>query len=152
MTELDIFMLQAQNNQGTGMYQVALAFSVWVAFRVSNLTGEKHSDNVFAKIAATGFGLSTAFFFNMTYAFWSWNMEATAHRLLELQQSGTEISGLAKDFVENMGATAAAPGFSIIPSDPVALVLIVSILVLILYPIWAPKKQHPDKTKEWKGQ
>ena len=26
MTELDIFMLQAQNNQGTGMYQVALAF------------------------------------------------------------------------------------------------------------------------------
>ena len=34
MTELDILMLQAQNNQGTGMYQVAMAFSIWVAFRV----------------------------------------------------------------------------------------------------------------------
>jgi len=27
MTELEIFMLQAQNNQGTGMYQVALALA-----------------------------------------------------------------------------------------------------------------------------
>ena len=89
MTELDIFMLQAQNNQGTGMYQVALAFSVWVAFRVSGIAGQQYSYNVIVKLAATGFGLGTLFFFNMTYAFWSWNMESTAHRLVELQNSGT---------------------------------------------------------------
>ena len=140
MTELEIFMLQAQNNQGTGMYQVALAFSIWVAFRVSGIAGQQYSDSIIVKLAATGFGLGTLFFFNMTYAFWSWNMEATAHRLVELQNSGTELSGLAQGFVENMGATATVPSFSIIPSDPVAVVLQVSILVLIMLPIWAPKK------------
>lgn len=140
MTELDIFMLQAQNNQGTGMYQVALAFSIWVAFRVSGIAGQQYSDNIVVKIAATGFGMGTLFFFNMTYAFWSWNMAVTGHKLVELQNSGTEISALAQSYVDTMGATAAAPSFSMIPSDPVALILQVSILVLILLPIWAPKK------------
>ena len=140
MTELDIFMLQAQNNQGTGMYQVALAFSVWVAFRVSGIARQQYSDNVIVKIAATGFGLGTLFFFNMTYSFWAWNMESTAHRLVELQNSGTELSGLAQSFVTNMNATATVPGFSMIPSDPVAIILQISILVLILLPIWAPNK------------
>ena len=96
MTELEIFMLQAQNNQGTGMYQVALAFSIWVAFRVSGIAGQQYSDSIIVKLAATGFGLGTLFFFNMTYAFWSWNMESTAHRLVELQNSGTELSGLLR--------------------------------------------------------
>jgi hypothetical protein len=140
MTELDILMLQAQNNQGTGMYSVAMAFSIWVAFRVSGITRDKYSDNLIVKIAATGFGLTTLFFFNMTYAFWSWNMAATAHRLAELQVSGTEISAVAQGFVENMGATATVPSFSIITSDPIAVILQVSILVLIMLPIWTPKK------------
>ena len=99
MTELDIFMLQAQNNQGTGMYQVALAFSIWVAFRVSGIAGQQYSDNIVVKIAATGFGMGTLFFFNMTYAFWSWNMAVTGHKLVELQNSGTEISALAQSYV-----------------------------------------------------
>ena len=51
MTELDILMLQAQNNQGTGMYSVAMAFSIWVAFRVSGITRDKYSDNLIVKIA-----------------------------------------------------------------------------------------------------
>ena len=140
MTELDILMLQAQNNQGTGMYQVAMAFSIWVAFRVSGITRDKYSDNLIVKIASTGFGLATLFFFNMTYAFWSLNMATTAHRLAELQVSGTELSAVAQSFVENMGANATVPSFSMIPSDPVALILQASILVLILFPIWAPKK------------
>ena len=140
MSELDILMLQSQNVQGTGMYQVALAFSIWVAFRVSNITGEKHNDNVIAKIAATGFGLSTLFFFNMTYAFWSWNMTSTGYRLFELQKSGTEISAIAQSFVENIGATSTVPEFSMIPSDPIALVLTMSIFVMIMFPIWGPKK------------
>jgi hypothetical protein len=67
-------------------------------------------------------------------------MQSTAHRLVELQNSGTELSGLAQGFVENMVATAKLPPFPIIPSDPVAVVLQVSILVLIMLPIWAPKK------------
>ncbi len=140
MTEMDILMLQAQSNQGTGMYQVAMAFSVWVAFRVANVTGEKYSDNLLAKITASAFGLCTLFFFNMTYAFWSFNMAATGHRLVQLQESGTEISALAQTYASNIGATAAAPEFSIIPSDPVAIVLVLSILILVLLPIWSPKK------------
>lgn len=67
-------------------------------------------------------------------------MAATAHRLAELQVSGTELSAVAQGFVENMGATATVPSFSMIPSDPVAVILQASILVLILLPIWAPKK------------
>lgn len=140
MTELDILMLQAQNNQGTGMYQVAMAFSIWVAFRVSGITRDKYSDNLIVKMASTAFGLTTLFFFNMTYAFWNLNMATTAHRLSELQVSGTELSAVAQGFVENMGANATVPSFSMIPSDPVAVILQVSILVLILLPIWQPKK------------
>ena len=58
-----VVLLYSQNNQGTGMYQVALAFSVWVAFRVSGIAGQQYSDNVIVKLAATGFGPG-AWFFN----------------------------------------------------------------------------------------
>ena len=140
MTELDILMLQAQNNQGTGVYQVALAFSVWVAFRVSTVVGRDHADNLVAKLAGTIFGLATLFFFAMTYAFWDFNMQGTGHRLAMLAAEGTEISAMSKAYVANIGATTTPPTFSLIASSPVALLLQLSILALIVTPIWGPKK------------
>jgi hypothetical protein len=140
MTELDIFMLQAQSTQGTGAYQIAMAFTIWVAFRVAVVTGEKHSENMLAKLAATVFGLGALFYLNMTYAFYSFNMAGTAHRLAELQASGTEISAMAANYVANLGGTTTPPSFSLVPADPIMIAFEASVLLLILVPIWGAKK------------
>ena len=140
MTELEIFMLQAQSSQATGAYQIAMAFSVWVAFRVASVVGKEHGSNLVAKVAGSVFGLGTLFFFNMTYAFYSFNMASTGHRLAQLQASGSEISALAADYVIQSGASTTAPAMSLLPSDPIIALLELSILTLILVPIWMPKK------------
>ena len=86
MTEFEIFALNSSmNSSSTGAYQIAMAFSIWVAFRAANLTGQQYADNIIAKTAATVFGLATLFYFNMTYAFWSFNQAATSYRLAELK-------------------------------------------------------------------
>ena len=140
MTELEIFMLQAQSSQATGAYQIAMAFSVWVAFRVASVVGKDHESNLVAKVAGSVFGLGTLFFFNMTYAFYSFNMASTGHRLAQLQASGGEISAVAADYVIQSGASTTAPAMSLLPSDPIIALLELSILTLILVPIWMPKK------------
>tara|TARA_B110000438_G_C15437881_1_gene489086 strand:+ start:122 stop:544 length:423 start_codon:yes stop_codon:yes gene_type:complete len=140
MTELEIFMLQAQSSQATGAYQIAMAFSVWVAFRVASVVGKEHESNLVAKVAGSVFGLGTLFFFNMTYAFYSFNMASTGHRLAQLQASGGEISAVAADYVIQSGASTTAPAMSLLPSDPIIALLELSILTLILVPIWMPKK------------
>lgn len=140
MTELEIFTLQSMNNQSTGAYQIAMAFTIWVAFRAANVTSQQYGDSLPAKIAATVFGLGALFYLNMTYAFYSFNMAATGHRLAELQASGGEISKLASDYVANIGATTTPPSFSLIPSDPVMIAFEIAILAMILTPLWGPKK------------
>ena len=140
MTELDILLLQAQNNQGTGAYQIAMAFTIWVAFRAATVTGQNYSDSMIAKVSATVFGLSALFFLNMTYAFYSFNMAATGHRLAELQASGTEISGISASYIANMGASTTEPTFSLIPGDPVMILMELAILAMIIVPIWGAKK------------
>lgn len=139
MTEFEIMMLQASNVQSTGTYQVAMSFSIWVAFRVARTVGDGYASNIIAKLAGTIFGLGTLFFFNMTYAFWSFNMASSGHRLAQLQANGGEISELAMQYVANSGASTAVPQFSLVPSDPVMILLELAILVLILTPIWKPK-------------
>lgn len=140
MTEFEIFALSSMNSSSTGAYQIAMAFSIWVAFRAANVTGQQYADNMIAKLAATVFGLATLFYFNMTYAFWAFNQAATSYRLAELKASGGEISSMASAFVEQTGATTAAPSFSLVPSDPIILALELAILTMIIYPIWGPKK------------
>jgi len=140
MTELDILMLQAQQNQSTGAYQIAMAFTIWVAFRVASVTGKEHSDNIIAKLAASVFGLGALFYLNMTYAFYSFNMSGTAHRLAELQASGTELSALSVGYVANFGGTITPPSFSLVPAEPIMMAFEAAILLLIMFPIWGPKK------------
>lgn len=140
MTEMEILMLQAQSVQGTGMYQVAMAFSIWVAFRIASNVGQNYSDNILAKISSTIFGLGTLFFFNMTYAFWNFNMVSTGHRLAELKASGGDVSALATGFIANSGATATPPVFSVVPSDPVFILMLLAIAYMILRPTWGANK------------
>ena len=99
-------------------------------------------DNIIAKTAATVFGLATLFYFNMTYAFWSFNQAATSYRLAELKASGGDISSMASAFVTQTGATTTPPTFSLVPGqgDPIIIALELAILTMILYPIWGPKK------------
>ncbi|MGB0315322.1 MAG: hypothetical protein ACPHS9_05945 [Parvibaculales bacterium] len=140
MTEFEIFALSSMNSSSTGAYQIAMAFSIWVAFRAANLTGQQYADNIIAKTAATVFGLATLFYFNMTYAFWSFNQAATSYRLAELKESGGDISSMASAFVTQTGATTTPPTFSLVPGDPIIIALELAILTMILYPIWGPKK------------
>jgi hypothetical protein len=67
-------------------------------------------------------------------------MASTGHRLAQLQASGGEISALAADYVIQSGASTTAPAMSLLPSDPIIALLELSILTLILVPIWMPKK------------
>jgi hypothetical protein len=76
----------------------------------------------------------------MTYAFYSFNMAGTAHRLAELQASGTEISAMAANYVANLGGTTTPPSFSLVPADPIMIAFEASVLLLILVPIWGAKK------------
>ena len=140
MTELEILTLQSMNNQSTGAYQIAMAFTIWVAFRASNLTSQQYADNIGAKIAATVFGLGAVFYLNLTYAFYSFNMASTGHRLADLQAGGGEISALAVNYIANTGASTTPPAFSLIPSDPVMIAFELAILAMILVPLWGRKK------------
>ena len=63
MTEFEIFALSSMNSSSFSAYQIAMAFSIWVAFRAANLTGQQYADNIIAKTAATVFWLSHTFLF-----------------------------------------------------------------------------------------
>ena len=71
MTELDIVSVQAQSNQATGLYFIGIAFSIWVAFRVSSVVNQRSPDNTVMKIIASAFGLCVVYYSNLVQAFYS---------------------------------------------------------------------------------
>ena len=85
MTELDIMNLQSGSVQSTGLYFIGMAFSIWVAFRVSSVVSQRSPDNVVMKAIASIFGLCVVYYFNMTMSFYTYNMELTGHRLANLK-------------------------------------------------------------------
>lgn len=139
MTELEIFNLQANSNQATGIYFVGMAFSIWVAFRVSSVVSQRTPDNTVMKAIASVFGICVVYYFNLVQSFYNYNMELAGHRLAMLQADGGEVSQAGIDFVENIGASTAAPQFSLVPVDPIQYVFMASVLAIILLPLWGPQ-------------
>jgi len=139
MTELDILNLQSGSIQSTGLYFVGMAFSIWVAMRVSSVVSQRSPDNTIMKIIASVFGLCTVYYFALVQAFYNYNMEVTAHRLASLNASGGDVSAASMDFVANIGATTTPPQFSLVPADPVQYVYMAAVLAIILLPLWGPQ-------------
>jgi hypothetical protein len=139
MTELDILNLQSGSIQSTGLYFVGIAFTVWVAMRVSSVVSQRSPDNTVMKIIASVFGLCTVYYFALVQAFYNYNMEVTGHRLASLKASGGDVSAASMDFVANVGATTTPPQFSLVPVDPVQYVYMAAVLAIILLPLWGPQ-------------
>lgn len=139
MTELDILNVQANSNQATGIYFVGMAFSIWVAFRVSSVVSQRSPDNTVMKAIASAFGICIVYYFNLVQSFYTYNMELTGHRLAMLKASGGDVSAAGMDFVANIGASTTAPQFSLVPADPVQYVFIAAVLAIILLPLWGPQ-------------
>ena len=116
-----------------------MAFSIWVAFRAANVTGQQYADNIIAKTAATVFGLAYTILFQHDLCILVVQPAALSYRLAELKASGGEISSMASSFVTQTGATTTPPSFSLVPGDPIIIALELAILTMILYPIWGPK-------------
>lgn len=139
MTELDILNLQAASNQATGIYFVGIAFSIWVAFRVSSVVSQRAADNLVMKIIASAFGLCVIYYNNLVQAFYNYNMETAGHRLASLKASGGEVSDASMAYVANIGASTTPPEFSLVPADPVQYVFMAAVLAIILLPLWGPQ-------------
>lgn len=142
MTELEILNAQANSNQATGIYFVGMAFSIWVAFRVSSVVSQRTPDNVAMKAIASAFGLCVVYYFNLVQSFYNYNMELAGHRLAMLKANGGDVSQAGMDFVANIGASTAAPQFSLLPIDPVQYVFMASVLAIILLPLWGPQAEN----------
>ena len=139
MTELDILNLQASNIQSTGLYFIGLAFSIWVAFRVSSVVSQRTPDNMVMKVIAAAYGVCVVFYFNMTMAFYAYNFTSAGHRLAVLQADGGDVSALGQQLITNTGASTTPPMFSLLPSDPVLYVFMASVLAIILLPLFGPQ-------------
>ena len=139
MTELDIMNLQSGSVQSTGLYFIGMAFSIWVAFRVSSVVSQRSPDNVVMKAIASIYGLCVVYYFNMTMSFYTYNMELTGHRLANLKASGGDVSQAGMDYVANIGASTTPPTFSLMPNDPVMYAFLAAVLAIILLPLWGPQ-------------
>ena len=139
MTELDILNVQANSNQATGIYFVGMAFSIWLAFRVSSVVSQRSPNNTVMKAIASAFGICIVYYFNLVQSFYTYNMELTGHRLAMLKASGGDVSAAGMDFVANIGASTTPPQFSLVPADPVQYVFMAAVLAIILLPLWGPQ-------------
>ena len=139
MTELDILNLQSGSITSTGVYFVALSFSIWVAMRVSSVVSQRAADNVVMKAIASVYGVLVVYYFKMTLSFYAYNMELTGHRLATLKASGGDVSAASMDFIANVGASTTPPNFSLMPTDPMVYPLIIALLAIILLPLWGPQ-------------
>ena len=139
MTELEILNVQANSNQATGVYFVGMAFSIWVAFRVSSVVSQRTPDNTVMKAIASAFGVCIVYYFNLVQSFYNYNMELAGHRLAMLKANGGEVSQAGMNFAENIGASTVAPQFSLVPVDPIQYVFMASVLAIILLPLWGPQ-------------
>jgi hypothetical protein len=142
MTEVEIFNLQSGSVQSTGLYFVGIAFSVWVAMRVSSVVSQRAPDNMVMKLLAGAYGICVVYYLNLTNAFFAYNMELAGHRLLTLKQSGGSISASSETFIANVGASATPPSVSLVPSDPVGAIMSIAILGIVLLPLINPQPDN----------
>ena len=113
-----------------------MAFSIWVAFRVSSVVSQRTPDNTVMKAVASAFGICIVYYFNLVQSFYNYNMELAGHRLAVLKASGGDVFQAGMNFVESIVASTAAPQFSLVPVDPIQYVFMASVLAIILLPLW----------------
>ena len=136
MEETQIWSLFAMQNVGISIYFVGMMFLVWVAFRVSKNISESDG-NILTKIVGSVFGLGVVFFGLGTNAIGDYVSGASAYSLSQLKASGVEISPMAETFIAMNGA-GSVPEYSIYPGV-IGAIWWLSVLIIILMPIWGPK-------------
>ena len=135
MDEYQVWMLLAVQFMGAAIFFAATAFLIWVAFRVSKSVNETGGNIVF-KLVGTVFGLGVVYNGLVLGGFMSNAFQSTAYSLGQLKESGGELSALAEGFIASNGAD--LPEFSIMPGV-IGGIWWLSVLAIILLPIWGPK-------------
>jgi len=111
-----------------------------VAGRAVTIAIENNA-GIITKLVTTLFGLTAVWQFNNVLNFVPWNFAGAGHSLAVLKNSGTDLSARSEAFVNMTGSSAAeVPQFSLIPSDPIVLVFILSALYLVVGRLWVGNK------------
>ena len=139
MEETQVWSLFAMQNVGISIYFVGMMFLVWVAFRVSKGISEG-TNNIFTKVVGSVFGLGVVFFGLQVNAIGDYVGGSAAYSLSQLKSSGIEVSPMAENFIAMNGA-GSAPEFSIYPGV-IGVIWWLSVLIIILFPIWGPKSSN----------
>lgn len=119
------------------LFLIALFILLWMMFRgVTN--ANLHGANTFGKVLHSVISLCVVAFISSTFSnigsvFNNWALAAS--------ESGEELTGGMKQFVDQMGATQYTSG-GLFPADPLSIVFVLAILVGLIGGMWmapAPK-------------
>ena len=138
MEETQVWGLLATQIIGISIFFAGNAFLIWVAFRVSKSINET-GGNVLFKIVGTVFGLGIVWNGLGLGGFLNFVNQAAAYSLGQLKASGIELSAMGEGFVAMVGSD--APVYSLMP-DLIGGVWWLSVLAIILLPIWGPKTSN----------
>lgn len=140
MNEVEIYNNLNNSLIATGLFFIGWSFLVWVAGRAVTIAIENNA-GIITKLVTTLFGLTAVWQFNNVLNFVPWNFAGAGHSLAVLKNSGTDLSARSEAFVNMTGSSAAeVPQFSLIPSDPIVLVFILSALYLVVGRLWVGNK------------
>jgi len=137
MGEVEITNIVQNGLINQALYLFAFAFLTWFAGRAAIVTNESGNANIFSKIVITAFGLSSIYYLNLQFAYVEWHLRGFGHSLAVLKESGGEISNRGIANIDLFGGSAnEVPDMNLIPSDPIALILIGSLTLIMLSAIW----------------
>jgi hypothetical protein len=136
MNELDIWQAMYTGNIGNATYFLAIAFLIWVSFRVAISIRTNPESNLFARVVGTAFCLSTAYFALFNMAMSEWNINAAAAAFTWLASTDVAISPNAQMVIANTDPGAPP---SIIP-NLVQGIFVASAVLMQMGQIWMPKK------------
>lgn len=136
MTELEIWKTMYTGNISSAMYFLAIAFLIWVSFRVAISIRTNPESNLFAQVVGTAFCLSTAYFALFNMAMSEWNINAAAAAFAWLSSTDVAISPNAQMIIANTDPGAAP---SIAP-NLVQGIFVASAVLMQMGQIWMPKK------------
>ncbi len=136
MTELEIWKTMYTGNISSAMYFLAIAFLIWVSFRVAISIRTNPESNLFTQVVGTAFCLSTAYFALFNMAMSEWNINAAAAAFAWLASTDVAISPNAQMIIANTDPGAAP---SIAP-NLVQGIFVASAVLMQMGQIWMPKK------------
>ena len=134
--EIQIWLVHWIAMGSAALWLAGLIFLIWVGLRISNGIYNSGEANMVAKIAATAFYLTVAYFSLFWWGYTEWHVNGVANAFYELKEAGTSISPNAQMHLD--AGDPAAP-LTLMPSLFQGIFL-ASVLVMQLGQTWMTKK------------